>query len=148
MLIKCAKCNRKNIPRGQVSSDILSSLVYKKGKSHELRSVILDEENQQAQCFDQIWCNYYLVLKNLYILSRSMRLSAISIRVTNPKVNCVEWLFSIHHTETSSLFISDRTSCSDFKWDYCNRNQSYCPTGQQSMHELVTYQILLTACHC
>ena len=55
VLIECAKCNRKDIPRGQVSSDILSSLVNKESKSLELPSVILGEENQQVQYFDLIW---------------------------------------------------------------------------------------------
>ena len=90
VLIECAKCNRKDIPRGQVSSDTLSLLVYKKSKSLELPSIILGEENQQVKYFDLLWCNYFLVSKYLKILSRSIRLSANSIRVTNPKVNCDE----------------------------------------------------------
>ena len=65
VLIECAKCNRKDIPRGQVSSDILSSLVNKESKSLELPSVTLGEENQQVKYFDLLWCNYFLVSKYL-----------------------------------------------------------------------------------
>ena len=65
VLIECAKCNRKDIPRGQVSSDTLSLLVYKKSKSLELPSIILGEENQQVKYFDLLWCNYFLVSKYL-----------------------------------------------------------------------------------